>query len=197
MVLMVVGTIMLVDLSISQTLKTDKRPLAIINRFLGYLISLFLLVVSVLYWTPQAIDGLERRSLRTNTSKYTSQYSSYKAFTNFIDHYKVPEGRRLRVMFTPSLFPPESNGKFKIVEFWGPFIEWSKEPDIIIFGIINTPRGKPTPKDSPHYNNFLIEREGYEAHVADKGSACKSNPCFVRELELPNGGEVLVLSKAD
>lgn len=197
MVLMVVGTIMLVDLSISQPLKKDKSSLAIINRFLGYLISLFLLVVSVLYWTPQAIDGLEKLSLRTNTSEYTSQYSSYKAFTNFIDHYKVPEGRRLRVMFTPSLFPPESNGKFEIVEFWGPYIEWSKEPDIIIFGIPNTPRGKPTPKDSPSYNDFLIEREGYEAHVADKGSSCKSNPCFVRELELPNGGEVLVLSKAD
>lgn len=197
MVLMVAGIIMLVDLSISEALKMDKRPLASLNRLLGYLFLYFLLVVSGLYWTPRAIDGLEKLSLRTNTSEYTSQYSSYKAFTDFLDHYNLTEGRRLRVMFTPSLFPPESNNKFEIVEFWGPYIEWSKEPDIIIFGIINTPRGKPTPRDSPSYNDFLIEREGYEAHVADKGSACKSNPCFVRELELPNGGEVLVLSKTD
>ena len=146
---------------------------------------------------PQAIDGLEKLSLRTNTSEYTSQYSSYKIVTDFLDHHKVGEGGRLRVMFTPSLFPPESNDKFEIVEFWGPYVEWSKEPDIIIFGIVNTPRGEAPPKGSPNYNDFLIEREGYEAHVADKGSTCKSNPCFVRELELPNGGEVLVLSKAD
>jgi hypothetical protein len=196
MVLTVAGIIMLSDLSNSKALSTDQRPLASLNTWLGYLISIFLLVISLLYWLPQSMDGLEKRSLRTGTSEYTLQYSSYKKFTDFLDHYKTAENRRLRVMFTPSLFPPESNEKFEIVEFWGPYIDWSKEPDVIIFGIENTPRGEPTSKDSANYNNFLIEREGYAAHVTVKGGACKSVPCFVRELELPNGGEVLVLSQS-
>lgn len=195
-VLMVAGIIMLADLGISDSHGKNNKTWVALTRFSSYFISIFLLVVSALYWMPRAIDGLEGASRRTKTPEYTLQYTSYKAFTDFLDNYKVTEGRRLRVMFTPSLFPPESNEKYEIVEFWGPYIKWNEDPDVIIFGIVNTPRGTPTPKDSPSYNDFLIEREGYAAHVAEKGKACKSNPCFTRALELPNGGEVLVLSKA-
>ena len=195
-VLMVAGIIILADLRISDSTDKNNKPSVFITRFLSYFISIFLLVVSALYWMPRAIDGLKGASLRTKTPDYTSQYSSYKAFVDFLDNHKLTEGRRLRVMFTPSLFPPESNEKYEIVEFWGPYTKWNEDPDVIIFGIVNTPRGTPTPKDSPSYNDFLIEREGYAAHVAEKGKACKSNPCFTRALELPNGGEVLVLSKA-
>lgn len=196
-VLMVAGIIVLADLSISDAPETNKAPFAGVNRVLGYLTSIYLLVVSGLYWAPITIDGLKMLALRTNKPEYKFQYSSYKAFIDFLDHHKTAEGRRLRVMFTPSLFPPDSSDKFEIIEFWGPYVRWNEVPDIIIFGIENTPRGKPTPKDSPNHNDFLIEREGYAAHVAAKGGVCKSKPCFVRELELPNGGEVLVLSKAD
>jgi hypothetical protein len=100
-------------------------------------------------------------------------------------------------MFTPSLFPPDSNERYEIIEFWGPFIKWNEKPDVIIFGMKHTPRGTPTSKDSPNYKNFLIEQEGYTLHVAEKGKRCKKVPCFTRELELPNGGEILVLSKKD
>lgn len=196
-VLMVAGIIMLADLDISDSYGKNNKARMALTRFLSYFISIFLLVVSALFWMPRAIDGLKGASLRTETPEYTLQYSSYKVFSDFLDNHKVNEGGPLRVMFTPSLFPPESNKKYEIVEFWGPYIKWNEDPDVIIFGIVNTPRGTPTPKDSPEYNDFLIEREGYAAHVAEKGRGCKSNPCFTRALELPNGGEVLVLTKAD
>jgi hypothetical protein len=194
---MFAGIIMLIDLSISEKIKTGKSTMVSLNRLAGYIISLFLLVVSGLYWAPKTIDELKTLALRTNQAEYKLQYSSYQAFADFLDHYKVADGRRLRVMFTPSLFPPESNDKYEIAEFWGPYSEWSEEPDIIIFGSVNTPKGGAYPEDSPEYNRFVKERKGYEMHVAKKGAICKSSPCFVRELELPNGGEVLVLSKAD
>ena len=196
-VLMVAGIIMLADLGISDSYEKNNKAWMALTRFSGYFISIFLLVVSALYWMPRAIDGLKGASLRTKTPEYTLQYSSYKAFSDFLDNYKVTEGRPLRVMFTPGLFPPESNKKYEIVEFWGPYIKWKEDPDVIIFGVVNTPRGRLVPKDSPEYENFLIEREGYAAHVAEKGKGCKSNPCFTRALELPNGGEVLVLTKTD
>ena len=96
-------------------------------------------------------------------------------------------------MFEPVMFPPKSNKKYEIIEFWGPYTKWDDESDVIIFG----PRSVPTPKDSLDYKNSLIEREGYAMHVTDKGGTCKSSPCFVREFVLPNGGEVLLLKKTD
>lgn len=94
-----------------------------------------------------------------------------------------------------SQYTHESNNKYEIVEFWGPYIYWGERPDVIIFGKINTPRGSQTPKDSPNYPIFLLEREGYESHIAEKGKSCKRDPCYTRALELANGGEVLVLNK--
>ena len=106
-------------------------------------------------------------------------------------------GGRLHVMITPSLFLPQSNDKFIIQEFWGPYTQWESGPDVIIFGIENTPRGMPTPIDSPNYKSFILERKGYAAHVSDKGKACVAKPCFYREVELPNGGEILVKTRVN
>ena len=87
--------------------------------------------------------------------------------------------------------------KYYFVEFWGPYVQWSGEPDVIIFSSHDTPMGLPFPEESPLYSEFLKAREGYAKHVTDKGFKCKLKPCFVRELKLPNGGEVLTLSKLD
>ena len=197
MVMILVGTIILIELGISNSLKTKKESLIIANRIAGYFVAIYILGISALYWAPHVIGGLEGASRRSKTNDYNLQYSSYVKFTNFLDSYKGAEGGRLHVMFNPSLFLPQSNDKFIIEEFWGPYAQWRSDADIIIFGIENTPRGMPTPIDSPNYKNFILERMGYAAHVADKGKVCIAKPCFFREVELPNGGEILVKSKAN
>lgn len=194
-VLMVAGITMLADLCISDSLNKNNMHSMVMTKTLSYFIAIFLLVVSTLYWMPRAIDGLEGASLRTKTPEYTLQYSSYKAITVFLNNYKVAEGRRLHVRFSPSLFTLESNEKYEIIEFWGPYVNWDEAVDIIIFSAANTPKGKPYPEDSPEYSKFLVERGGYLRHVAEKGSACPNVPCFTKEFELPNGGEVLILKQ--
>jgi hypothetical protein len=58
----------------------------------------------------------------------------------------------------------------------GLYANWNRRPDVIIFGVQYTSRGKLTSKYSPNYNDFLIGHEGYAEHVADKGAICKSSP---------------------
>lgn len=193
-ILILLGIIVMADLSISSPNKLTKKYFIGINKFLSNFICIFLLFFSIVYWLPRTIDGLKSASLRTNNPDYILQYSSYIAVVDFLDEYRAVDDKRLVVMFTPSLFPPKNTKKYYIAEFWGHYT-WEEKPDIIIFGAINTPRGIPPPKDSLNYKNFLIEREGYASHVAEKGKVCKSKPCFTRELELPNGGEILVLRR--
>ena len=50
------------------------------------------------------------------------------------------------------------------------------------------------PEDSPAYKDFMIERLGYNKHVVANKKECQARPCYVREMVLPNGGEILVLS---
>lgn len=195
-VLMVAGILMMADLSIACTHVENKRISIKTLKILSSLIPVFLLLISGFFWAPKTIDSLRKLALRTNETTYRLQYLSYKKFVEFLENYNGTRDRRLRVMFSPLLFPPNSNSKFEIVEFWGRYTKWNEAPDIIILDVINTPRGDTLPNDSQNYIDYLAEREGYIAHVGEKGAECKSPPCFVRELELPNGGEVLVLSEA-
>ncbi|MCK9799077.1 hypothetical protein M1B34_15515 [Pseudomonas sp. MAFF 302030] len=197
MILIIVGTVFLIDLNITRQSHQSKRPNNKLNTITGYSISLILLFISGLYWMPETINRLTETSHRTLSTEYSLQYASYRKVVEFLNNYSFNKNKRIHVIFSPTLFPPKSNEKFEIIEFWGPYTDWEKRPDVIIIDVRNTPKGQPVPKDSPGYNNFLIERKGYATHVIDKGQQCKSNPCFVRELELPNGGEVLVLSKPD
>jgi hypothetical protein len=149
--------------------------------------------MATLAWAPNTINNLKALALRTNSEEYVLQYDSYKIVLQFLQNQSAINNHVLIVKLTPSLFPPESNKKYKIEEFWGPYIQWSDSPDLIIFGSINTPRGRSTPSDSPEYKSFLMEREGYAKHVVERGGSCVLKPCFEKALLLPNGGEILVL----
>lgn len=194
-ILMVAGLILMIDLCFYEC-NEDSYPL--MNSFLsifGCSLAICLFCISSLAWVPHTINNLEELAVRTKFENYKQQYLSYQQVLKFLDNQVNTGNKMLKVMFTPSLFPPEGGSKYKIVEFWGPYIHWDESPDVIIFGPINTPRGKPTPTDSPEYSNFLLEREGYFKHVAESGGDCKAKPCFERMQFLVNGGEILVLKK--
>ena len=132
---------------------------------------------------------------RTQSDEYKQQYDSYLQVISFLEKSSQLKSKTLEVMITPSLFLPESNHKYRIIEFWGPYTGWHNSPDLLIFGAINTPRGKSTPIDSPEYEAFLEERQGYIKHVVIKPTNCISSPCYERVRMLSNGGEILALVK--
>ncbi|MBI5922471.1 MAG: hypothetical protein HY847_12625 [Betaproteobacteria bacterium] len=194
-ILLVAGLVLMIDASFHEQSENCASQFKKTLRFLGYVVALLVFFVATFSWTPHTISRLEELARRTISMDYIQQYSSYQEVLKFLDNQKNIVNKSLRVMLTPSLFPPESGAYYQIVEFWGPFIQWNESPDVIIFGSVNTPRGMPTPQDSPSYSSFLLERQGYAMHVAESGSECKARPCFERKLLLPNGGEILVLKK--
>lgn len=182
------------DLKFSQS-GNGLRFLFQLNRVFSVVLPSSLVVVSLFFWTPYTFLGLSNAALRTQSNEYASQYDSYLQIMSFLETLEVREGRRIQVMLTPSLFPPESNSIYEVREFWGPFVSWENEADVIIFGVVNTPRGAPTPTDSAEYEDFLRERDGYATHVTEPGRPCDVMPCYVREQYLANGGEILVLER--
>lgn len=185
--LIVMGIILLVDIGIHKS-----KWHQMVSCIFGNAIAFLLLLISIFYWMPNAVRQFKILETRTISLEYKLQYDSYRQYLMFLENFKAPHDNRLRVIMTPSLFPPESNEKYQIMEFWGPFNSWDQVPDIIIFGKSNTPRGPMYPEDSPEYIKFLEERKRYGMHVSE-GRVCESRPCYQRELELLNGGEILIL----
>ncbi len=185
-VLTILGLVLIIDSS-------DKENKIGIINFLKNIILLSLSVISILYWVPKTINEFRILSNRTKTNEYVIENGSYLKVLDFLDYYHSTINRRVKVIMTPSLFIPDSTDKYEIHRFWGPYTNWELSPDVIIFGESNTPRGESVPNTSPSYSAFLIEREGYNKHVVEKGQKCQSTPCFERQQYLPNKAEILVL----
>jgi hypothetical protein len=194
-ILTVAGLMLIIDVSLDEPSGNASKLFKRCLGLLGQVVALLLLCIATFSWAPYTVNALVQQAYRTNDAEYIQQYASYQQVMQFLGSQENPSNKTLQVMLTPSLFPPESGSKYQIIEFWGPYTQWSESPDVIIFGPINTPRGKPTPADSPDYPRFLVEREGYAMHVVENGSRCKATPCFERKLLLSNDGEILVLQK--
>jgi hypothetical protein len=189
--LLLIGVVILLEMSFSYIKIKGSKHNEIVLIFTHHLVVLILFVVSACYWIPQSLSALNQYSLRTSQEAYKLDAASYKSVVNFLKEEIVSENERLRVMFSPKLFPPESNAKYEIVEYWGPFTRWAEENDVIILSVSNTPRGNSIPVDSPEYGAFLTERNGYHEHVVNNQNTCKIQPCFKRVKVLENGGEIL------
>ena len=187
-ILIFTGLVILIDLVIKER---SQKSLKIFSFF----IYACTFLVSLYAWTPHIVKSLDKLASRTQSTEYKDQYASYLQILSFLEQSSEHKNKVLEVMFTPSLFLPESNQKYRINEFWGPYTQWDNSPDLIVFGKINTPRGKPTPIDSPEYEAYLAERRGYFKHVVDKPSYCIALPCYERLVKLSNGGEILSLVK--
>ena len=193
-VLFICGLLVMINLSLNEmATERDKAKVKILQA-LAYAVTLGLFSISILFWSVSAANTFEDLSRRTQSKEYVDQYESYKQILSFLNTSLSAPSKPAIVMFTPSLFPPLSNENYQIIEFGGPY-NWNQSPEVIILGLINTPRGSATPKDSPLYEKFLLERQGYFEHVAEKGSNCRVIPCFERVLTLVNGGEILTLRK--
>jgi hypothetical protein len=159
------------------------------------LFSVLLLAVAVGFWLPSLSSELQKLAARTASPTYAVQLASYQRFVPFLQRQAETAGHKLRVRFTPSLFPPPESPAYDAREFWGPFVLWDEAPDVIVFGKVDTPQGPATPVDSPEYQQYRTAQDGYRRHVATAGPFCQVAPCYERAATLPDGGEILVLVK--
>jgi len=167
--------------------------LADVRKFAGA-VAVAMLAFAAVFWAPRTFISFDALAQRTRSADYLAQRASYDAVTAFLDRHAAASARKLRVVYDPALFAPESNARYRIVEFFWPYTRWDDSPDVIVFGRKHTPAGEPVPPDSPAYPAFRAEREGYAKHVVGKSDPCPAARCYRREMTLPAGGEVLVLS---
>lgn len=164
--------------------------------FEGTLARVGLLVVTAVtfaWWLPHSLVRYESLAHRTASANYADEHSSFVKVLRFLDTHSKDRDRRLEVSIDPDLFLPQNTERYRITEFWGPFAQWDRTPDVIVFGPGHTERAKAPPSGSPNQGDYLLERDGYSRYVIGKNQKCLLASCYVREEMLPNGGEILVL----
>jgi hypothetical protein len=177
----------------------DAAPAMRLHKLAGGATAIALLVMACIYWAPRTFANLDALAGRTGSEEYRRQDASYAMVSGFLAQRAAAAPaqprRRIVVAYDPRLFPPASNEKYRIEEFYGRYTGWNALPEVIVFGARYTPAGPAVPADSPQYRAYLAEREGYARYVAGNDGRCPEAKCFRRQLELPNGGEILVLEK--
>ncbi len=182
-VLMFAGVMVVVD----QGLQGSR-----LSRLTSGAVAPALLVSSALYWVPGALQAFQTLALRTTDKEYAEQMISYKAITALLNGFDQNRTPPVRVLIHPYNFMPANTTAYTVTEFWGPYTRWDDNPEVIVLGLENTPRGKILGPASPDYQSYRLERAGYERHVVEKGQPCRAAPCYEIQTVLANGGEILL-----
>jgi hypothetical protein len=194
-ILFISGILLIINSILDASIKYNRNHLNKSANMLGWMLSFVIFYIAIFFWLPKTITNLSALSVRTKSQEYTLLKTSYSATINFISNITIDQSSPLLIASTPLIFIPQANLKYKIFGFWGPFVEWDKSYDLIILDSANTPKKSNLNPSSVEYDNRLIELDGYEKHVANEQGKCKKTPCFIKGLNLPNGGEILVLQK--
>lgn len=173
-------------------LEEKRRPIFEWSIVYAAVVTTFALLISS--WAPAALREYSAASTRTSTNEFKAQNESYMALEKFMDEYSENANRRITAVVSPSIFHRESDEKFEVIEFWGPYSYWDSATDLLVLSKNNLPGSTPYPSDSPEYERYLQEQAGYPLHVSTDG-VCEKAPCFRPALVLANGAEVLVRTK--
>jgi 4-amino-4-deoxy-L-arabinose transferase-like glycosyltransferase len=148
--------------------------------------------ITLTTWLPSEISKYADLATRTQSAEYKIELESYLELEKFLDNHRVGSEAKMFVLISPGIFHRESDERYEVIEFFGPYNFWSEVPDLIVLAKTNTPKGPPYPTDSPEYERYLQEQAGYAAQVKTANNDCTLEPCFEVALELANGGQVLV-----
>lgn len=194
-VLFLTGLFSLIDTSIIRA-KTEKHTFILIPESLaaGCLAAL-LTSMTIFYWAPHSVANFRELSARTERAEYRIELASYNQVVNSLSRLSRSQNKKLDVAFDPILFPPTSDPSYRLIEFWGPYVDWDMATDVLVFSSAHTFRGRHCLAGSPLYQACLTERDAYSKYVIDEKKTCTQERCYRRHAELPNGGEILVLER--
>jgi len=190
-VLVLTGLVSLIDNHISEAKwqRTAEIPGLLMNVGLIALIA----VTTTVYWTPHTLASFKDLALRTQREEYREGLAIYNKVISSLDELSQAKGKVLDVAFDPVLFIPASSSNYKLVEFWGPYVNWGKDVDVLVFSSAHTTQRNGCQVASYDYQACLTERDGYNKYVIGGKGYCPLYKCYRRHAELPNGGEILIL----
>lgn len=193
-ILMAVGVYSLFEFNIININKSNKKD-ELLVKFVNSA-SLFNLLIFVIictfWWLPGSLIEYKANASRSKQLDYFNQYRSYLEITNFLTKYSDNKLMQINVAYDPWLFIPYTTHKYKIIEFWWPYTFWQDKSDVIVLSAERR-KGRDMAIDSPEYRDFKLDLDGYARHVVNARQQCTEAPCYVKQIALPNGGEILTL----
>ncbi len=163
-------------------------------RALAGIQTVLLAALLLISWAPSASAEYSKAWGRTQTQEFKLENESYLALEQFLNEFGKNSDRKISAVITPTIFHRESDEVFEVIEFWGPYSYWETATDLLVLSKNNVPGGEPYAMDSPEYERYLQEQEGYPKHVSEDGN-CEVAPCFKKALTLANGAQILVRTK--
>jgi len=196
-VLFLAGLLSIIDFYINNRKPFQGLLLLAASRLLSTGIALVLFFISLFYWLPDGMNFLKIQSNRTIQKDFKLENDSYNQIIKTLKEISSNSNVVFNVAYDPILFPPDNNRSYLITEFWGPYINWNSNIDIIIFSKVHTPAERRCVDGSPNYSACILESLNYSKYVINKNEKCNHYKCYERYSILPNGGEILLLRHAN
>ncbi len=161
--LFITGLVSCAEFNILTRLK-DNSVVSRIFLALSSAIVTIIVLSSVTYLLPDSEVSLMGHAARSKSKHHIEKSTEYKYIISFLDSLHERSGQRFRAFYDPNLYLPNSNEKYEIVRFWGPFLDWEKAFEVVIFyeeHIISD-----LPKEtSALYESFVRAQKLYKQYV--------------------------------
>lgn len=191
--ILLLGFLLLLDLAYVQcrTRPCDDSKRALRTTSLLRWVTLGVVALLPLIWAPNTVRELSALSERSAEPGFLKELDSYDIFTNFVRGAAATSSSLLRVSISPENMVPESDASVAYKEYWSGVVPWQEEPDIVILSSWDLNVLDRVSQEHKDYPLALANVEAYSAHVGAGNGECAKNPCYLRVVMLPNGGELL------
>lgn len=193
-----IGVVILIIaiLSIIESLlisKQSKPYLRSLGLGLGLLFLILQGYITFFHALSSMVNQFNNLAQRSSTPEFQQKQTEYSYLVDFFDQVASVAGKSLKIAYDPYLFLPDSTDKWEITRFWGPFRDWSTEPDLVVIdlskscGNLTDPFGCPPSPTSANYEPWLLAKQEFEQHVSTPSQPCQSNLCYVKlPTEIPS-----------
>ena len=132
---------------------------------------------------------------RTQEESFKIQEKQYNLIQQSLNKISGEVKKKLIVAFDPILFQPANTDKFEIQLFWGPFVDWESDADVLILSKYHTENEFAPNKSQLDFDVYEEEQRAIERYLKAEKKLCKEEICFVKYLGLPDHGSIWINKK--
>ena len=159
----------------------------------------FLLVIWIVAFALQSTSRIEMYKAdqiilasRTQNESFKIQEKQYQQVKNNLMEISKKSQKKLIVKYDPIFFQLPSTSQYEIQLFWGPYLEWESNADVLIFSKYHTDSMFAPTKDRSDFNTYVVEQRGIERYFIEKGGSCKMTTCYFKYSSLPDNGSIWI-----
>ena len=165
------------------------------NPFIYFLYCHFIILIIIFDFHNIVVEYREYNLLgsRTKSQEYETNKESLEITTDYVGNLAKTLGRDIIIDYSPRLFYLENNTSFRVNLYYGPYLNFSSFPDVIVIDENYTPQNRNISSELNDFDLYSQSFSQFHEYVVlhPKIKNCNHQYCYKISVVLPNSALLL------